>query len=67
MRLASLGAKMGRFYNRKKIEMQELMDAELKEQREAEERARMADKYWEAEKLKRERLRNEQRLMNQAM
>ena len=36
---------MHRYYNRKKIEMEELMDAELKEQKEAEERARLAEKY----------------------
>jgi len=57
--------KMSRYYNRKKIEMEELMDAELKEQREAEERARLAEKYWEAERLKRERLRHEQKLLKQ--
>ena len=58
-------AKMGRFYNRKKIEMEELMDAEVKEQREADERARLAEKYWEAERLKRERLRHEAKILRQ--
>lgn len=58
-------AKVNRFYNRKKIEMEELMDAEMKEQREADERARLAEKYWEKERLKRERLRHEAKIMKQ--
>lgn len=57
-------AKASNWYNRKKIEMEEMMNQEAKEQREAEERKRTAEKYWEAEKIKRERLRQEAKLLN---
>ena len=55
--------KASNYYNRKAIEMQEILNAELKAQREAEDRKRTAEKYWEQEKIKRERLRQEKKLM----
>ena len=55
--------KFSNYYNRKKIELDEFLHAEAKAQREAEERKIMAEKYWEAERIKRERLRVEDKLM----
>jgi len=55
--------KFSNYYNRKKIEMEDFLNQEAKEQREAEERRRVADKYWEAERVKRERLRVEAALV----
>ncbi|GMH82621.1 hypothetical protein TL16_g09320 [Triparma laevis f. inornata] len=55
--------KASNYYNRKKIELEEFLHAEEKEKREAEERKRMAEKYWEAEAIKRERMRVEAKLM----
>ena len=51
------------YWNRKKIELDEFLHAEEKAKREAEERKRTAEKYWEAERIKRERMRVEAKLM----
>ena len=55
--------KASNYWNRKKIELEEFLHAEEKEKREAEERKRTAEKYWEAERIKRERMRVEAKLM----
>jgi len=56
--------KASNYWNRKKIEMQDMLDAEAKDIKDAEDRKRMADKYWEAEKIKRERMREEAKLLS---
>ena len=56
--------KMGDMWNRKKLEAEEMMNGELKEQRDEEERKRVTEKYWEGEKIKRERMREEAKMAN---
>ncbi|GMH94718.1 hypothetical protein TrVE_jg11050 [Triparma verrucosa] len=55
--------KASNYYNRKKIELEEFIYAEEKAKKEAEERKKLAEKYWEAEAIKRERMRVEAKLM----